>query len=468
MSLSNNVHHKARAQSPGLNIRSVWWSTKLAPAEEPAAASSGNDALPANPLTVVTMATLHRLSNLEAQCNSWPGPLTAAVYVPLLLGNDTGNSAILKEAQAAARKLYDRMERNPSACALRLLLVTELLGEAAALLLFPINSLRNVALLASDTPMVAMIDVDLLLSSSLASDLHGARQAPSSMSMEAMTALVAFSMLRAIWPEFHWALQPRDWCLLDLARSASEVMQLCREGNLLILPAFEICPDRTYQLQTGKQVADAAAKGGKAKLVKLVKEEKMCSFHAVYPEGHGPTQYPTWYKSTWPYKITHKPLFEPWFIVDRRLNPWYDARFRGYGYNKQEQVTAAAHAYNLTFLVHPAAYVVHRPHETTHVSRLWHAVKGPSVESQARVTKAMASMQDSAMLADHEPAASKLSNVEVAIINKRMVKALMAASLQRMEEGVRRTDRLDPPVHDCLSELPWWQAPPAGEGDSHS
>ncbi|GFH20543.1 glycosyltransferase-like protein LARGE2, partial [Haematococcus lacustris] len=236
-----------------LNIRSVWWSTKLAPAEEPAAASSGNDALPANPLTVVTMATLHRLSNLEAQCNSWPGPLTAAVYVPLLLGNDTGNSAILKEAQAAARKLYD---------------------------------------------------------------------------------------------------------------SASEVMQLCREGNLLILPAFEICPDRTYQLQTGKQVADAAAKGGKAKLVKLVKEEKMCSFHAVYPEGHGPTQYPTWYKSTWPYKITHKPLFEPWFIVDRRLNPWYDARFRGYGYNKQEQVTAAAHAYNLTFLVHPAAYVVHRPHET--------------------------------------------------------------------------------------------------------
>ncbi|GFH25280.1 uncharacterized protein HaLaN_23218 [Haematococcus lacustris] len=264
------------------------------------------------------MATLHRLSNLEAQCNSWPGPLTAAVYVPLLLGNDTGNSAILKEAQAAARKLYDRMERNPSACALRLLLVTELLGEAAALLLFPINSLRNVALLASDTPMVAMIDVDLLLSSSLASDLHGARQAPSSI--------------------------------------ASEVMQLCREGNLLILPAFEICPDRTYQLQTGKQVADAAAKGGKAKLVKLVKEEKMCSFHAVYPEGHGPTQYPTWYKSTWPYKITHKPLFEPWFIVDRRLNPWYDARFRGYGYNKQEQVTAAAHAYNLTFLVHPAAY----------------------------------------------------------------------------------------------------------------
>ncbi|GFH31736.1 hypothetical protein HaLaN_30838, partial [Haematococcus lacustris] len=87
------------------------------------------------------MATQHRLSNLEAQCNSWQGPLAAAVYVPLLLGDDTGNTASLRRVQASTQQLF--------------------------------KSLRNAALLASDTPLVAMIDTDLLLSSSLATELMG-------------------------------------------------------------------------------------------------------------------------------------------------------------------------------------------------------------------------------------------------------------------------------------------------------
>src|SRR4051794_17814889 len=57
-------------------------------------------------------------------------------------------------------------------CALRILLLYELLAEPAVQqLLLPINSLRNAAILAVDTPLVAMIDVDLLLSATLGRQL---------------------------------------------------------------------------------------------------------------------------------------------------------------------------------------------------------------------------------------------------------------------------------------------------------
>ena len=44
-------------------------------------------------------------------------------------------------------------------------------GDVLLRSLLPINSLRNAAVLASDTPLVAMVDVDLLLSKSLSEEL---------------------------------------------------------------------------------------------------------------------------------------------------------------------------------------------------------------------------------------------------------------------------------------------------------
>ncbi|GFH33545.1 glycosyltransferase-like protein LARGE2-B, partial [Haematococcus lacustris] len=64
----------------------------------------------------------------------------------------------------------------------------------------------------------------------------------------------------------------------------------------------------------------------------------MCMFMAGWSGGHAATQYPVWYRSPWPYTIQHTSLYEPWYIVDRIRNPWYDARFRGYGMDKQQQV----------------------------------------------------------------------------------------------------------------------------------
>jgi Glycosyl-transferase for dystroglycan len=51
-----------------------------------------------------------------------------------------------------------------------------------------------------------------------------------------------------------------------------------------------------------------------------------------------------------PYDITYCRRYEPWGIIDRRLMPWFDVRFRGYGRNKIV-FTAALNASGFAFEV---------------------------------------------------------------------------------------------------------------------
>ncbi|GLC49542.1 hypothetical protein PLESTB_000253000 [Pleodorina starrii] len=60
------------------------------------------------------------------------------------------------------------LSASSSACSLRLLLLYEVVGDEMLAALMPINALRNAAFLAADTPLVAMVDVDLSPSGSLA------------------------------------------------------------------------------------------------------------------------------------------------------------------------------------------------------------------------------------------------------------------------------------------------------------
>lgn len=54
-----------------------------------------------------------------------------------------------------------------SYCQLRVLILYELLDSPFLADVLPLNALRNAAILAATTPMVAMLDVDMLVSKNL-------------------------------------------------------------------------------------------------------------------------------------------------------------------------------------------------------------------------------------------------------------------------------------------------------------
>lgn len=46
------------------------------------------------------------------------------------------------------------------------------------------------------------------------------------------------------------------------------------------------------------------------------------------------TNYKKWFSSPEPYPIRFKSGYEPYVLVARTIMPWYDERFRGYGWDK--------------------------------------------------------------------------------------------------------------------------------------
>ncbi|PNW69843.1 hypothetical protein CHLRE_18g748897v5 [Chlamydomonas reinhardtii] len=390
-----------------LVLQQFWWSQKH-PRQVAAGgdvnSSSGTNPLPLRhtplPLTLFTMASLDRLPLLQAQCRSYPGPLSAAVYLPLLVqagagagteadagaqhpqgsdpaaaGRPTGAAAGAAAAAAAAggavrpelaaaiqqlQALFSALESEPGACGLLLGLYSEATSDPAMAALMPTNALRNAALLAAGGagPLVAMVDVDLGASAGLARLVADQRRLPALLSR---------------------ALHGR---------------------GLLVLPAWE--PDRSLSRRLGDQLADRALAGDKGVLKRLWlggpgnatglgagAGKGQCRGVADVPAGADADaaiaagcpdlmvpfdvkSFAAGHRATdflrsldagpgEDYPIEYESGFEPWFICARELMLPYDERFRGWYGDKITQVRAMAAA-RRRFWVSADAWLVHRPH----------------------------------------------------------------------------------------------------------
>lgn len=296
---------------PNLYLDSVWWSQKKT--------DMG--------MTVVTQLSMDRLAALWDQCVTWKGPISAAVYLPLVQNRTDRllrkNARLVNAIRQKLSYFFKRAE-NRASCALDLMFLWDVFKQREGNLLYPVNSLRNYARLQLRTPLMAAIDVDMVLSPSLSQQLHN----------------------------------PDRVALLT---------HRCLEKELFVLPAFE--PPETGNFY-GKGLVASALKGGKPVLGKLFNKGAMLQFKVkAFPSGHTPTNYTRWFSTSDTYEVKWSERYEPWFITHSAVVPYYDSKFKGYGLNK------IVHVVNLyksgfKFMVHPDGFLIHRPHKQSEARKV--------------------------------------------------------------------------------------------------
>ncbi|GIL60836.1 hypothetical protein Vafri_15357 [Volvox africanus] len=297
----------------------IWWSNKTA----------------GIPITLVTQLSSERLEQLDAQCRTWRGPLAAVVYISLFSPSGDRlaeqNRLAVEEVDARIDQLFRASEGNrTSGCQFRLALMYELFADPrAAIVLYPVNSLRNYARLMADTDLIANVDVDMLPSASLSAALAN-------------------------------------------SKTFTNYSTTCRARAVYVLPAFTtVCGE--------KQLADSLAATGDKEAIRQALKDCLRFFAYHKPMFHGPTQFNKWLASRDVYSVTYALNYEPWYISWRFWTTWYDFRYRGYGNNKIAQA-AAMNAAGTVWLVSPHGFLVHRPHASTEIRNEYVRVKTAAID----------------------------------------------------------------------------------------
>jgi len=230
-------------------------------------------------VTWVTQLTTDRIPVFKKMLDRWTGPISAALYSPDV-------SKDVKDIE----DLLDRVDFH-------------IVGASQGL--YPVNTLRNVAINKAKTDFIIMADVDFVPSAGL---------------YEAAKTFVE-----------------------KLASSGA-----AHEKKVYVLPAFEIDgEDQTVPL-------DFEGLKGMGARIHQVHNDKGRSI------AHKYTEYDKWIEASEPYKVSYKFPYEPYILAPRTI-PRFDVRFFGYGNDK------ASHNYELNaagyeFWVFPKHFVVHIRH----------------------------------------------------------------------------------------------------------
>ncbi|GLC35865.1 hypothetical protein PLESTM_000376800 [Pleodorina starrii] len=287
---------------------------------------------------------------------SGSAPAAAAAFGGARASLGTRQLTLLRDTADQVRGFWQEMEQKRW-CALDVMLVYEPYNDPRALrALYPVNMLRNWARLQARTPLIAMLDVDMLPSRGLLRDMRNMETAR--YYVDACVPSPTLAVPTA--GNGHDAYDGGG----DIGEGGGGGGGGGGDGGVrpavFVLPAFQTANETSTAENI--RIADRMANMTKAQLEVAVVLEAALPFHIRnFPAGHGATNYLRWFRTDEAYGISYARKFEPWFMAGRQIVPWHDARHRGYGHNKIIQV-AAANATGAEFRVHPRAFLIHRPH----------------------------------------------------------------------------------------------------------
>jgi len=319
-------------------------------------------------ICLVTHCSLDRLPQLQAQMEAWDDELSVAVFIdahPNSLEASKGRLRIIEACSAAAAV---RALCNPNSVAPAWTVTAVYQLDDAEVRcpdydrLYPVNTLRNVALSAAHADLVFLLDVDFVPSRTLLSRL----------------------------------------CEDASNKKVFEALQGgCGDGSpvALVIPAFELPQGATVprEYKALKDSWDAGDAEG---------------FHlGSFPKGHRATDFGRWFsgqnanvKSSVAsgrlirsahgvdaYPVAYEEHFEPYVVAPRALVPYYDERFRGYGLNKISHLRhLATLGFNFCVIDDHGAFVAACAHPR---SPSWKIMYGPDagMEHRARLSTHFAS-----------------------------------------------------------------------------
>lgn len=223
------------------------------------------------------------------------------------------NSTLAHQKQQLV-EFHERVEREGT-CRLDIAIIIENAADLEQHL-YPINSLRNLALAQASTDLVFLVDVDFIPSSSM-----------------------------------HQILTDGDTYSTLLKKSKSKTTPC-----VFVVPAFELNSD--ILLPRHQPVLPST----KSQIVEMYKNQQVVGFHTGhFAPGHKATNFEYWITTDSIYQVKYQEGFEPYIIGSRKALPRYNEQFRGYGMNKITHLFEV-NEMGFNFLVLPQVFVVSLPH----------------------------------------------------------------------------------------------------------
>ena len=262
-------------------------------------------AIPLNHITLATQLSVSKLTRLRQLLERWNGPISCAVHLP----DASAIQELFDFVQAQDKLFHD------------LVTFHVMLEKPSPAFGYPINRLRNLALLNIDTEYFFNNDVDFMPQ------------------VDAHDKLSLF---------------------LSTKSDANDTYK-----KLYVLPAFEVFGEGPRNNSTVTSLDDMPK--NKKELLSMLRTRKLKPFHMdYYKKGHAPTDYDKWYTcqedGIVSYPIEYSWRFEPYVVGSKYGIPTFNERLRGFGLNKAAWV-AEAHLQGYKFEVLCDHFVAHMNHD---------------------------------------------------------------------------------------------------------